>query len=186
MELPMQRGQRLSPEERQISAETQEEILKSDLSDNAKELIRQMLANAVKMTVPDVLSIWEIAHYRQQQIQNLQSSVLWIEQGSANKQAGYQHMLKHADEFRMLGITDEDLKEIAEAATTVGTLVGYQGSKKRAARPVFLLMYKDIPLAVAISIASNGFIPAPISTRSGDGGAPRDQSPQKARASKDG
>ena len=69
-------------------------------------------------------------------------------------------MLKHAEEFEQLGIQETELEEVARSATTMGDFAGSQGgnSRGRTGRPVLLLVYKDTPLAVAISIGSNGFI----------------------------
>ena len=148
-------GPELSSTDRSIAEEAIEAL---PLSDKGKRLVHQMMAQSVRMNIPDVLAIWEIGQERCNSFPGLKSSVVWMEKG--NDKAGYQHMLNHAHEFRMLGINETELGEVAKAATTIGDVVGSQGGKTRVGpgRPVLLLIYKDTPLAVAISIGSNGFL----------------------------
>ncbi|KAF2685949.1 hypothetical protein K458DRAFT_266741, partial [Lentithecium fluviatile CBS 122367] len=95
-------------------------------------------------------------------IPGLQAHTIWVEEG--NEKAGFNHMLKHESEFSRDGIGGIELIEVAEAATKVGTRVSFQAGTTRkkagaaSGRPIFLLIYKEIPLAVAISIGSNGFV----------------------------
>lgn len=148
-------GSELSSTDRSTVEEAIEALT---LSDEAKRLVRQMMEKSVRMTIPDVLAIWNIGQERSKSIPGLNSHIVWMEKG--NDKAGYQHMLKHADEFKKLGINETELEEVAKAATTIGDLVGAQGGKRRVGpgRPIFLLIFKDTPLAVAISIGSNGFL----------------------------
>lgn len=162
------KGTELSNDDRSIVPWVEAQIQALDLTDESKELIRTMLKKPVKMTVPEVMSIWEIAADRRQIFPGLQSKILWVEGGSAGKapgerKGGYKHILDHAPEFERLGIHKEELVEVAEAVTSLGTFVGMQNQgkprgKNREDRPVLLLLYKDIPLAVAISVGSNGFV----------------------------
>jgi hypothetical protein len=62
-------------------------------------------------------------------------------------------MLTHAGEFAAVGIPKDDLIELAQAVTSAGTFVTIQNT-----RSVFVLIYKNIPLAVAITVGSNGFV----------------------------
>lgn len=110
------------------------------------------------MTIPDVMEIWNIAAECQHIFPGLKSTILWVERGSVGKlkgerKGGYEHMLDHALEFERLGIQREELVEVAQATTSVGTYAGRQNT-----RPVMLLLYKDTPLAVAITVGSNGFV----------------------------
>lgn len=148
----------LSSDERSIVEEAERVIQALTLSADAKRLIREMIAQPVKMSIPNVIDIWELGQGRRESIPGLKSHVVWLEEG--NDKAGYQHMLKHADEFRQLGISQNELVEVAKAATQVGDVVGSQRGKSRTGpgRPIFLMIYKDIPVAVAISIGSNGFL----------------------------
>ncbi|KAF2811047.1 uncharacterized protein BDZ99DRAFT_462324 [Mytilinidion resinicola] len=103
------------------------------------------------MTVPDVLSVWKVIDERKQYFPGLRSNAIWVETG--NTKAGYEHILRHQDEFKLLGIGPHELAEVAEAVTTVATHVGAQKkTAKRPGRPVFLVIYKDKPIAVAIDV----------------------------------
>ena len=68
-------------------------------------------------------------------------------------------MLKHKEQFASQGVSETQLAELAEAATTVGKYIGQQ-SKQAGAKPraIFVLYFYDKPLAVAISIGTNGFL----------------------------
>ncbi|EER39598.1 predicted protein [Histoplasma capsulatum H143] len=56
-----------------------------------------------------------------------------------------------------LGITKDQLAELAEAATTVGYLSGMQ-DHRQPGRPIFALSFYGKLVAVAILIGSNGFV----------------------------
>lgn len=66
-------------------------------------------------------------------------------------------MLKHAKEFEELGIPTTQLAEVAEATTTVG-IPGDAQSKWGAGRPILGIFFHEKPLAVAVSVGSNGFV----------------------------
>lgn len=117
-----------------------------------KELIKLAANSNVKMTLDKVIRIWQIDKNRQ--IPGLQKRILWVEDNLPT--AGYQHMLNHASEFEQIGITKHQLSEVAEAVTTVGIRGGKQG--KKPGRPIFGLYFYGKPLAVAISVGSNGFV----------------------------
>ncbi|KAL2359231.1 hypothetical protein RJZ56_007922 [Blastomyces dermatitidis] len=120
-----------------------------------KELLIAAITCGVHITVDRVVRIWSVSETLR--IPGLQQPVLWIEDNSPA--AGYQHMLAHANEFRQLGISEEQLGEVAEAATTVGYPGGQQGgSKKGPGRPIFALAFYGKLVAVAISVGSNGFV----------------------------
>jgi hypothetical protein len=67
-------------------------------------------------------------------------------------------MLNHRAEFEKLGVPASKLMEVAEAATTRGYYGGIQPCCKAPGRPIFGLFFHGKPLAVAISIGTNGFI----------------------------
>lgn len=126
-----------------------------DIPEEWKELIKLAAKSDVKMSVDRIVRIWQIDGNRG--IPGLERRILWVEDNLP--QAGYQHMLNHAEEFQQIGITKDQLSEVAEAATTVGIPGGQQGSKgKRPGRPIFGLFFYGKPLAVAVSVGSNGFV----------------------------
>ena len=126
-----------------------------DISPEWKELIKIAAISNVKMTVEKVVRIWQIDQNRE--IPGLEKRILWVEDNLP--QAGYQHMLKHRLEFEQIGITKDQLSEVAEAATSVGIPGGQQGKKgTRLGRPIFGLFFYGKPLAVAVSVGSNGFV----------------------------
>ncbi|KAK2765548.1 hypothetical protein FQN54_008402 [Arachnomyces sp. PD_36] len=135
-----------------LSIKLQLENLPGELKE-LEELIIGTLSRGVEINLEKLLRIWRVTN----PLQGVEQKVFWVEDGSAS--AGYQHMLKHAEEFKELGITAGQLAELAEAATTVGYPGGYQGgSKKRPGRPIFALSFYGTLLAVAISVGSNGFV----------------------------
>lgn len=68
-------------------------------------------------------------------------------------------MLDHAHEFRKFDITNDQLPEVAEAATKIWILGFLQGKKgNELDRPIFALNFYGKPLAVAVSVGSNGFV----------------------------
>lgn len=139
------KGIELSDDDRSIVPVVAAQIEALDLPDESKELIRTMLNRPVKMTVSEVMRIWDIAADRQQIFPDLKSAILWVEHGSAGKIPGerkgeYMHILDHAPEFERLGIQKEELDEVAQAVTSVGNYVGTQNKSC----PVSLLLYKDI------------------------------------------
>lgn len=126
-----------------------------DVPSEWKHLIKIAATSGVLMTVDRIIRIWQIDQNRP--IAGLEKRVLWVEDNLPS--AGYQHMLQHAHEFEQIGITKDQLAEIAEAATTIGIPGGVQGQKKkRIGRPIFGLFFYGKPLAVAVSVGSNGFV----------------------------
>jgi len=151
-------GSEPSDDERSIIPSVEDQIRALNLPDESKTLIQIMLARSVRMAIPNVMGIWSIAVERQHIFPGLKSTILWVERGGDGKltgerKGGYEHMLDHTPESMRLGIQREELVEVAQAATNVGTYAGSQNT-----RPVLLLLYKDIPLAVAITVGSNGFV----------------------------
>lgn len=126
-----------------------------DIPEDYKELIRFALMANVRMIPGKVMRIWRIGE--SMDIPGLEQRILWTEDNLPT--AGYQHILKHEEEFAALGISKEKLVEVAEAATTVGIRGGEQGRKgKKLGRPIFGLFFYGKPLSVAISVGSNGFV----------------------------
>ena len=113
-------------------------------------LIEEAVRNEVKITTEKVLHIWKITN--RMNIPGLQQSIIWIEEGTDRK--GYQHMLKHKESFEKIGVPESKLIEVAEAATSVGKAGGPQGP----GRPILGLFFYNDPIAVAISIKTNGFV----------------------------
>lgn len=145
----------MASEEFPINEVTLAKIDALDIPPEWKKLIKLAAQSNVKMTMSKIVRIWQIDENRP--IPGLDKQILWVEDNLP--QAGYQHMLKHADEFEQIGITKDQLSEIAEAATTVGIPGGQQGNKgKRLGRPIFGLFFYGKPLAVAVSVGSNGFV----------------------------
>lgn len=137
-----------------IASEAKKELFHPQDAETLK-LIEEAVKSGVKISEDQVLRIWKIVE--KEKIPGLTRSIIWIEDGNAR--AGYQHMLDHAAEFEELGVTKEQMTEVAEAATTVGHPGGIEG-KKKPGRPIFGLYFYGQPLAVAISIGSNGFVVA--------------------------
>ena len=131
---------------------TEAQALPGGANTEYNELIEAAVKSGVKITTTNVLRIWRIAN--RQNIPGLESEILWIEQGT--DKAGYQHMLKHKEEFKKVGVDESKLMEVAEAATSVGKQSGLQG--KSPGRPILGLFFYKKPLAVAISVWSNGFL----------------------------
>ena len=125
-----------------------------NLSPTQKELIKLAAAGHVKMNMENIIRIWQVD---KQQIPGLKRQFLWVEDNKPN--VGYQHMLNHANEFREFDITNDQLPEVAEAATKIGILGFLQGKRgNETDRPVFGLNFYGNPLAVAISVGNNGFV----------------------------
>ena len=125
-----------------------------NLSPTQKELIKLAAAGRVKMTVKNIIRIWQVDMRR---IPGLKKQFLWVEDNMTN--VGYQHMLDHANEFQKIVITTDQLPEVAEAATKIG-IFGFLQSKRGSEtdRPVFALNFYGKPLAVAVSVGDNGFV----------------------------
>lgn len=125
-----------------------------NLSLTQKELIKLAAAGRVKMNVENIIRIWQVDKRR---IPGLKKQFLWVEDNVSN--VGYQHMLDHANEFQKFNITNDQLPEVAEAATKIGILGFLQGKRgNETDRPVFALNFYDKPLAVAVSVGNNGFV----------------------------
>lgn len=145
----------MASEEFPIDEMTITKINALDIPSEWKKLIKLATQSNVIMTMSKIARIWQIDENRP--IPGLEKRILWIEDNLP--QTGYQHMLKHADEFEQIGITKDQLSEIAEAATTIGIPGGQQGNKaKRLGRPIFGLFFYGKALAVAVSVGSNGFV----------------------------
>ncbi|KAF2127571.1 hypothetical protein P153DRAFT_358444 [Dothidotthia symphoricarpi CBS 119687] len=134
-----------------VAAEAQSRL--GGANPDFNDLIAKALKNNVKITTEEVMRIWQISTSRN--IPGLTHEILWIEQGT--DRAGYKHMLKHKADFEKVGVSEDKLAEVAEAATTVGKPGGMQGNKSPG-RPILGLFFHKKPLAVAISVGSNGFV----------------------------
>jgi hypothetical protein len=118
-----------------------------------EQLVVETIQHGVKLTVENVVGIWRIADGT---IPGVERSILWVEDNLPS--AGYRHMLEHAREFEQLGIRHDKLAELAEAATTIGHPGGEQKGGEGPGRPIFVLSFYGKPLAVAITVGSNGFV----------------------------
>ena len=131
------------------------EIDETSLPEQWKNLIREAIEMGTEITVERVIGIWKLAQDRN--IPNVHTQILWVENNLPS--AGYQHMLKPRTEFEQLGITSDELVEVAEAATSVGYPGGEQGrTRSRPGRPFFCLCFHGILFTVAISVGTNGFV----------------------------
>ena len=125
------------------------------LSQAQKELVKLAAAGRVKMTVKDIIRIWQVDKRR---IPGLKKQYIWIE-NTESTAVGYKHMLTHSKEFWQRGIPNEQLPELAEAATTIGLFGFLQGKKKtRVGRPVFGLNFYGKCFSVGVSVGTNGFV----------------------------
>ncbi|PGH12866.1 hypothetical protein AJ80_06575 [Polytolypa hystricis UAMH7299] len=106
-----------------------------DIQEERKELIITAISQGDKISADRVFRIWRICDGL---------SIPGLEQRI------------HAHEFLKLGISEKQLAELTEVATTVG----YQDDKPRKSlsRPIFALSFYGKLLAVAITVASNGFV----------------------------
>lgn len=130
------------------------------LSNEVKNFIRRLIKTSVKINIEKVLKIWKISKKRTNLFSDLTSRILWIETGDEFR--GYEHVVQHKHEFESIGIKETELIEFIIAATTIKSFIDFQGSKnlrKRstARRSVFVLIFKNIPLAVAMSIGENDY-----------------------------
>lgn len=133
-----------------------------DIDDASKELIRRALSgkDPPRMTPEQILHIWDIGDGRQlNHLPDVTTTILWIEQG--NDKAGMTHILSHKEDFESIGVPQDKLIELAQATTTVGAPSGHFQGKPRKnlpQRPILLLYFHGNPVAVAISVGSNGFV----------------------------
>jgi hypothetical protein len=79
--------------------------------------------------------------------------VVFLERGT--EKAGYQHILKHAEEFKSKGISVSELPKKIFAALKQNRVVGYQGRDR--GRPIYWAGGAS-RLCFAITVASNGYI----------------------------
>lgn len=92
------------------------------LTNDMKDLIKEALANQVKLDVESVLGIWRKVDSIN--LPGVSSIIIWLEQGT--EKAGYKHTVaEHALDFKNKGIMESQLAEVAEAATSVGHFVGF-------------------------------------------------------------
>jgi hypothetical protein len=137
-------------------------------------LIQETLSRGVKLSPEKVMRIWQVGQERK-----IPVKTLWVEIGYQKHKngkpdgggVGYKHMLTHAYEFEKMGISQNKLPELAEAGTKVGIIKEKKkeekeekeeeeklnnGKKER--RPVIGLVFYGKPVAIEVTIGSNGFI----------------------------
>lgn len=115
------------------------------LSSLDKQLIEQLEKNGVKISKEDVIKITSLSDTKK---------IVWLEKGNAN--AGFEHILNHAGEFRQHGIPKMDIPDYLITALDQGKVVGYQG--RGTGRPIYEFIYKGEKRRVAITVGNNGFI----------------------------
>ena len=70
-----------------------------------------------------------------------------------NNNAGLEHIMRHADEFVMKGISTDKISDFIIYAIKNGKIVGIQR-----ARPIYEVIYEGKLQRIAITISDNGFI----------------------------
>ncbi|TDX89744.1 UNVERIFIED_CONTAM: putative toxin of predicted polymorphic toxin system [Lysinibacillus xylanilyticus] len=107
-------------------------------------LMDELANSGVKYNPNDVVAVTK----------NADGKIVWLENG--NSQAGFNHILNHADEFATKGINQSQLPEFITKAVSEGKIVGYQG--KGTGRPIYEINFNGQTQRVAITTGSNGFI----------------------------
>lgn len=76
---------------------------------------------------------------------------------TGNSSAGLEHITgRHADDFRNIDVSSDQIPDLVISALTRGEVVGYQGSGN--GRTIYEVNYGGKPVRVAITVGSNGFI----------------------------
>ena len=109
-----------------------------------KELLDELANSGVKYNTDELLAITKTPD----------GKLVWLEKG--NSKAGFEHVLRHADEFATKGIEQSQIPEFLMEALTNGEIVGYQG--RGAGRPIYEFSFNGQKQRVAITVGNNGFI----------------------------
>lgn len=78
----------------------------------------------------------------------------WLEKGNSN--AGFDHVMRHADEFAAKEIKSNEIPNLLMEALSKGKVVGTQGRGK--GRPIYEVEFNGQKQRVAITVGNNGFI----------------------------
>lgn len=92
----------------------QEDDIKT-VGEEWRQLIRETIRAGHKITILDVVNIWRLSEGKT--ING--TTTVWLEKGDL--MSGVVHILdQHIDELLQKGITEDELGDVAEAATVVG------------------------------------------------------------------
>jgi hypothetical protein len=96
----------------------QEDDIKT-VGEEWRQLIRETIRAGHKITILDVVNIWRLSEGKT--ING--TTIVWLEKGDL--MSGVVHILdQHIDELLQKGITEDELGDVAEAATVVGLRIG--------------------------------------------------------------
>jgi len=116
-----------------------------------EELVKEAEKEGTKITEADVVNIWKTTLH----IPGVESEIIFLEKG--NSRAGLEHIVQaHGKELLGKGITEAEIPQVLQIATTRGKIVGQQGKKK--GRPIFETNHDGKEVYLAITIGSNGFV----------------------------
>ncbi|MPM22890.1 hypothetical protein SDC9_69350 [bioreactor metagenome] len=106
-----------------------------------QKYLDELAQSGVKYSQQDVVAVTK----------NVDGKLIWLEKG--NSYAGFEHVMKHADEFVSKGIGKELIPEFLITAVREGKLIGMQRT-----RPIYQVTFNGKAYKVAIDIGNNGFI----------------------------
>ncbi|MEY8779621.1 fibronectin type III domain-containing protein [Allomuricauda sp. XS_ASV26] len=107
-------------------------------------LIVQLRASGVKFTEADLIWIFK----------NNKDKIIFLEKG--NTSSGFEHILRHKQEFIDAGISETNISDFILQALKKNKIVGYQGSGN--GRPIYELIYQGNKQRIAITTGSNGYV----------------------------
>ncbi|MEK4407056.1 LXG domain-containing protein [Sporosarcina sp. FSL K6-6792] len=108
------------------------------------ELLDELANNGVKYNPDELMAITKTAS----------GKLAWIEKGNSN--AGFEHVMLHADEFAAKGIKSNEIPDLLMEALSKGKVVGTQGRGN--GRPIYEVVFNGQKQRVAITVGNNGFI----------------------------
>ncbi|WP_257204961.1 hypothetical protein [Shouchella clausii] len=108
------------------------------------ELLDELESSGIKYNPDEVMAITKTAN----------GKLVWLEKGNSN--AGFEHVMRHADEFAVKGIKSNEIPDLLMEALTKGKVVGTQG--RRNSRPIYEVVFNGQKQRVAITVGNNGFI----------------------------
>ena len=136
------------------------EMTDAEISDsNCKEVkisktSHKVIKNGLDTSLLDELARNGVKHNPEEIIQitkTVDGKLVWLEKGNNN--AGLEHIMRHADEFVMKGISTDKISDFIIYAIKNGKIVGIQR-----ARPIYEVIYEGKLQRIAITISDNGFI----------------------------
>ncbi|WP_318345429.1 hypothetical protein [Flagellimonas baculiformis] len=131
------------------STKLQDEVLRLGGADDVgnlldEALIAELRASGVKFTEADLMWIFK----------NNKDKIIFLEKG--NTSSGFEHILRHKQEFIDAGISETDISDFILQALKKNKIVGYQGSGN--GRPIYELIYQGNKQRIAITTGSNGYV----------------------------